>query len=1043
MKRKPISTLLAAAAATLLGAGGLPAQPLPQYELTIANPVLSGPTYRFDIFVRRVGATDFRIGNSQFILTFDDGAFTAPALSRVPASEQIGSGFFFDQVVSGNELRISLGGNHSHAAATDIAATGIGTRVSTFEISGVSVPVLSASLAWVNLPAVVRTGVSEIDAANDYRDITGTSHVDGGGEFGSISGYKFEDLDGDGSWEPPAEPGLDGWTITVNGPNGPASAVTGNGAWPSGYYEFVNLTPGSYAITEQLQPGWSPTFAPASPILLAAGGSSTDNNFGNFHGPTARGTVFRDLDGDGMRDPGEPAVEGRTVEASGVSVPGLKTQATSALGEFVFTFAPVEAGVWRFSCPDVAGWVRTTPPTPPWHEANVQSGSAVLGLDFGVFLSSSISGMKFDDADGDSLFGPGDSPLEGWLVTLSRDASFYDTVRTGPSGAFSFDSLPSGIYTLAEELPAGWTQLLPGSPAAYTFINDTGGYAFAPADFGNFRYGTMSGEVYFDLNHNGARDPGEAGMTGIDVLLNGPKTSRTVTSGLNGAWSVPDLLADDLVVTEDVPPGYLLTEPAGGSYARQVRSGTAADSLFFGNSSTTDTVKFRTMTYDSLVESRDRKGKLLAPEKRKPDKVEFCMRIRNNTGREVDGLLVRLRIPIYHDDPLYPLSVTPTPDDVVYSPGSKNLLLRWNDKIGPDSSVDVCAWGTKPKRYPDTYHHWYQGGLMLNRSTPVFSASTFLAYRIPKPNRMNVVDEIYRSGAFPAGILVGVERTDMRTFFAWARLRKLNDYRKSVMERFVVHTVTPRNFYDFDNHRRMTGEQKKVSPRKHNNRIFAEALTLRTSIVASQLAIFPPGLGELIYEEGANPLSGKTILQIAAVADTMLTNWSGWTPAQYLNLDSTLRKINAAFEGPIDTFSFATDLRLTGTRPLAEVPYLRANPGAEPLVIDWERGPEEAAPDRFTLLQNYPNPFNPVTTISFELPSPAVVTMKVYDVLGAEVGTAIDGEELDEGLQEIDFEAGSLPTGIYFYRITAATFDWETGERGTVLSETKKMMLVK
>jgi hypothetical protein len=54
--------------------------------------------------------------------------------------------------------------------------------------------------------------------------------------------------------------------------------------------------------------------------------------------------------------------------------------------------------------------------------------------------------------------------------------------------------------------------------------------------------------------------------------------------------------------------------------------------------------------------------------------------------------------------------------------------------------------------------------------------------------------------------------------------------------------------------------------------------------------------------------------------------------------------------------------------------------------------------------------------------------MKIYNVLGTEIGTVLNAEALDEGIQEIDFEAGSLPTGIYFYRIVASTFDDETGE---------------
>ena len=166
--------------ALLLLPARVSAQPIPQYELSVQNRVLIGSTYQFDLYVKRVGPTNFRIGNSQFILSFNAGAFTAPAVSRVATSEGIGSGFFFDQVLSGSQLRISLGGNGSYAGASDIGTSGIGTRVSTFQITGATLPTPLVSLTWINLPNVIRTGVSEINASDNYRDITdatGSSHL--------------------------------------------------------------------------------------------------------------------------------------------------------------------------------------------------------------------------------------------------------------------------------------------------------------------------------------------------------------------------------------------------------------------------------------------------------------------------------------------------------------------------------------------------------------------------------------------------------------------------------------------------------------------------------------------------------------------------------------------------------------------------------------------------------------------------------------------------------------------------------------------------
>jgi len=75
----------------------------------------------------------------------------------------------------------------------------------------------------------------------------------------------------------------------------------------------------------------------------------------------------------------------------------------------------------------------------------------------------------------------------------------------------------------------------------------------------------------------------------------------------------------------------------------------------------------------------------------------------------------------------------------------------------------------------------------------------------------------------------------------------------------------------------------------------------------------------------------------------------------------------------------------------------------------------------FTLDQNYPNPFNPSTTISYGLPEGVNVSLKVYDVVGEEVLTLVD-EHVQAGYHQVTFDATSLASGIYFYKLTAGPF---------------------
>lgn len=66
--------------------------------------------------------------------------------------------------------------------------------------------------------------------------------------------------------------------------------------------------------------------------------------------------------------------------------------------------------------------------------------------------------------------------------------------------------------------------------------------------------------------------------------------------------------------------------------------------------------------------------------------------------------------------------------------------------------------------------------------------------------------------------------------------------------------------------------------------------------------------------------------------------------------------------------------------------------------------------------QNYPNPFNPTTTINYQIPTSGNVTIKVYDILGNEVANLVDGY-MESGRYEVDFDASSLASGVYIYRL--------------------------
>jgi hypothetical protein len=105
--------------------------------------------------------------------------------------------------------------------------------------------------------------------------------------------------------------------------------------------------------------------------------------------------------------------------------------------------------------------------------------------------------------------------------------------------------------------------------------------------------------------------------------------------------------------------------------------------------------------------------------------------------------------------------------------------------------------------------------------------------------------------------------------------------------------------------------------------------------------------------------------------------------------------------------------------------WRRLRPG----VVNME--PQTDIPQSYYLAQNYPNPFNPNTTIQYSIPKSGNVRLGVFNSLGEEVKTLVNGY-IEAGIHKINFNASDLTSGIYFYKLYADSF-----------VETKKMIMLK
>jgi uncharacterized surface anchored protein len=196
------------------------------------------------------------------------------------------------------------------------------------------------------------------------------------------------------------------------------------------------------------------------------------------------------------------------------------------------------------------------------HEGvQVACGDVVEGVDFLNARYSSITGIKYEDADCSGTISEGDLPVEGITIELWQDGEKVAETQTDENGAYSFDGLLPGVYDVVEVLPEGWYPVSP-EDGSHEGVQVACGDVVEGVDFLNARYSSITGIKYLDLNENGIKDEGEEGLDGVTILLNGGEQSAVTADG--GWFSFENLLPGVYTVSVDETslPGYYPTSPS-------------------------------------------------------------------------------------------------------------------------------------------------------------------------------------------------------------------------------------------------------------------------------------------------------------------------------------------------------------------------------------------------------------------------------------------------------------------------------------------------
>ncbi|MBU0473337.1 MAG: lamin tail domain-containing protein [Bacteroidetes bacterium] len=206
-----------------------------------------------------------------------------------------------------------------------------------------------------------------------------------------------------------------------------------------------------------------------------------------------------------------------------------------------------------------------------------------------------------------------------------------------------------------------------------------------------------------------------------------------------------------------------------------------------------------------------------------------------------------------------------------------------------------------------------------------------------------------------------------------------------------------------------------------------------TALVPKVLSIFEINVDPENYESQLVSIKGA---ELSSSTAWLVGSSSGSTMKIYTNTDTLDLRVDADTDiWGTDSPEFPQDITGVLGQYDSSAPFYSGYQLMPRRLSDFETAvsvdDKNGIPSVYALNQNYPNPFNPSTKIQFSIPENGMVTLKIFDILGREVMTLIN-EELPASYQTIEFNASSLTSGVYFYRMQVNNF-----------TSVKKMILMK
>lgn len=250
-------------------------------------------------------------------------------------------------------------------------------------------------------------------------------------------------------------------TFNFTGDNGIGSFQITT-ATNAGSMVFATLTPGTYHITELPKSGWTQTDSDCATVVVTAGGDvqCTVTNTNNKQLGAIIGTKYEDRDGDGkLKDGDHHRLSGWTIyidtNNNGALDSGEPSTVTDSKGNY--RFVGLVAGTYKVREVQKPGWTQTYPAS-GYYTITLAAGKVSKKNNFGNFKLGTITGMKYNDINGNGHKNAGDVGLAGWTIQLKKGNTIVATTITDANGNYTFTNLGPGLYKLSEVMQPTWRQ---------------------------------------------------------------------------------------------------------------------------------------------------------------------------------------------------------------------------------------------------------------------------------------------------------------------------------------------------------------------------------------------------------------------------------------------------------------------------------------------------------------------------------------------------------------------------------------------------------